>query len=155
MSHTVFRALLMGMGLLIAGGVFLNSQRTVPDPVDAEMDLRRAIEGCGRGTGRWGGRIFEMRDPATSQVISRNLILDHDPDVGESESVLQAWFECHRTVHQPQHEMVFDDGKGDGLYYRTESGRGYFVRQGRIACINIGKTSRCTAQTAYGTNSRP
>jgi hypothetical protein len=51
--------------------------------------------------------------------------------------------------------MVFDDGKGDGRYYRTDSGRGYFIQQGRIACIRIGETSRCTAQTAYGKNTRP
>jgi hypothetical protein len=142
------------MGLLIALGVIMNSQRAVPDTIEAEMNLRQAIEGCGRGTGRWGGRIFEMRDNATSQVISRNLILDHDPDVGESEAVLRAWFECHRTVNQPEHEIVFDDSKGDGRYYQTDSGRGYFIQQGRIACIHIGKTSRCTAQTAYGKNSR-
>jgi hypothetical protein len=150
MNRTTFRAILVVIGLLIVVGFIMNSQRDQrarvdTDTADAEEQLRLAIEGCGRGTGRWGGRVSETRDNATGQVMIRLLRIDNEPDVGESETVLRAWFDCHRTVDQDPHETVYESGKGDGRYYRTGSGTGYFVQNGRISCIKVGDTeSRCT-----------
>jgi hypothetical protein len=151
MNRTTFRAILVVIGLLIVVGFIMNSQRDQrarvhTDTADAVEQLRLSVEGCGRGTGRWGGTIHELRDNATGRVLSRNLSLDNGPDVGESEAVLRAWFDCHRTVDQDQHEVVYESDKEEGRYYSTgRGGTGYSVQNGRISCIKVGDTaSRCT-----------
>ena len=148
MTRTTFGALVGGMSLLIALGVIMNAQRATPDTTDTDAALRQAIDGCGRGTGRWGGRITETRNNATGQVMIRAIMLDHEPDVGESEAVLQAWFACRRMVNDDAHETVYDNGKG-GRYYRTGSGTGYSIHKGRIECISIADQFRCTPRGTH------
>jgi hypothetical protein len=148
MRRTTFLVILGLFGLLVVGGLVLNAQRDRAEQARqaaraAEARLPADIAGCGKGTGRWGGRLHESRDAATGAVLGRSLLLDNSPEPGESEAVLQAWLACHRQVGQDLQATVGTSTDRPGRYYRITDDWGYFVQDGYISCLALGGRTRC------------
>lgn len=127
---------LVSAGILVGLIVqYRTAHAPAPTP-DTTATLAADIAGCGKGVGRWGGRLITLRD-RTGTVLSQTTTLDNPPDVDESEAVLRAFFDCMRTVGLSPGEVYVDFPDGRRVY-TTATGMGikYHVKGGRIICVS-------------------
>jgi hypothetical protein len=135
------------------GGLYLNYQRDQREKAvaareaavaAAEAQLPVDIAGCGRGVGRWGGKVSELRDPSGT-LLSRNIHLDYDsyPQLGESEAVLVAWLACDAKVSglglPPSYTIYESEGR---RVYSLGGEHTYHVVKGRIVAITLGGSTK-------------